>query len=129
MKGQSPGLSFFRFAQQTPETVIPRQIKLGKDKNLEILWDDAHESVISLRRLRDTCPCASCQGETVLLHHYEAPEQAERPGKYELVGAEQVGSYALQLTWKDGHSTGIYTWERLRSLCECSICRPAPKSP
>jgi DUF971 family protein len=33
-----------------------------------------------------------------------------------------VGHYAVQITWKDGHSTGIYTWENLRELCECKEC-------
>jgi DUF971 family protein len=28
-----------------------------------------------------------------------------------------VGNYALQPSWDDGHSTGIYTWEYLRYLC------------
>tara|TARA_B110000263_G_C15228387_1_gene473361 strand:- start:327 stop:500 length:174 start_codon:yes stop_codon:yes gene_type:complete len=27
-----------------------------------------------------------------------------------------VGRYAIQLVWSDGHSTGIYTFEYLRSL-------------
>lgn len=26
----------------------------------------------------------------------------------------KVGRYALQFDWSDGHSTGIYTYERLR---------------
>jgi len=25
-----------------------------------------------------------------------------------------VGNYAVQITWSDGHSAGIYTWELLR---------------
>jgi DUF971 family protein len=33
-----------------------------------------------------------------------------------------VGTYALQLYWSDGHSTGIYSWEYLRSACPCEIC-------
>ena len=27
---------------------------------------------------------------------------------------QQVGGYALQFQWSDGHYTGIYTWETLR---------------
>ena len=30
--------------------------------------------------------------------------------------AEIVGNYAIRLIFSDGHSTGIYTWEYLRSL-------------
>lgn len=45
-------------------------------------------------------------------------EQPELPGKYILKGAQQVGSYALQVFWGDGHQTGIYTWEKLHSLSQ-----------
>jgi len=44
--------------------------------------------------------------------------QPELPGKYVLKGAQQVGYYALQLFWGDGHQTGIYTWDKLKSLSE-----------
>ena len=29
---------------------------------------------------------------------------------------ETVGHYGIRFDWTDGHTTGIYTWERLRSL-------------
>ncbi|MBM4161613.1 MAG: DUF971 domain-containing protein [Ignavibacteria bacterium] len=107
--------------------MVPTQIKLVSDENskieqLSLSWDDGHRGVISLRTLRDNCPCASCQGETVLLRTYAPVPQPELPGKYKLTGAEPVGSYALGLSWADGHRTGIYTWESLRSLCECEAC-------
>jgi DUF971 family protein len=81
-------------------------------------WSDGTETLIPLRTLRDNCPCASCQGETVLLKTYKPLEQPELPGKYLLKGAQQVGSYALQVFWGDGHQTGIYTWEKLHHLSE-----------
>jgi ATP-binding protein involved in chromosome partitioning len=34
-----------------------------------------------------------------------------------------VGAYAVRIDWSDGHSTGIYTYEYLRSLCPCERCR------
>jgi DUF971 family protein len=33
-----------------------------------------------------------------------------------------VGNYALRIGWSDGHSTGLYTWTRLRALCPCPRC-------
>jgi DUF971 family protein len=49
------------------------------------------------------------------------PEMLEQPLRAgesdELVSMERVGNYALQLTWKDGHKYGIYSWEFLRQLC------------
>jgi DUF971 family protein len=108
--------------------MLPIQIKLVKDEKtqaeqLSISWDDGHAEVVALKTLRDECPCAACKGETVLLRTYTPTPQVQLPGKYKLASAQQVGSYALGVRWGDGHSTGIYTWEHLRSLCECEICR------
>lgn len=105
--------------------MLPIKIQLAEESNLVIHWRDGHRSTTSLRTLRDNCPCAGCQGETVLLRTFKPAPQPEMPGKYVLQGAAQIGSYALKITWGDGHSTGIYTWERLRSLCECSECNAA----
>jgi DUF971 family protein len=107
--------------------MIPSQVKLSVDEvtkaeSLTITWDNGHIGRTSLHSLRDNCPCAGCQGETVLLRSYAPMPAPEMPGKYKLVGATQVGSYALALSWADGHQTGIYSWENLRSLCECESC-------
>jgi DUF971 family protein len=32
------------------------------------------------------------------------------------VQLEPAGNYALRIVWSDGHSTGIYTWDRLYDL-------------
>ncbi len=96
--------------------MIATQIKLSSSEELSIKWDDGIESIISLRTLRDNCPCAGCQGETVLLKKYEPEPQQNLPGRYKLTGIQQVGHYAIQISWSDGHSTGIYTWELLRNL-------------
>jgi DUF971 family protein len=108
--------------------MLPTQIKLVTDEKtkteqLSVSWDDGHAELVSVQALRDNCPCAGCKGETVLLRTYTPPPQLELPGRYKLVSAQQVGSYALGVRWGDGHSTGIYTWEHLRSLCECEICQ------
>ena len=107
--------------------MIPIQVKLTFDENtkvdvLALAWDDGHSGMTSLRTLRDNCPCAGCKGETVLLKTFVPAQTPELPGKYKLVGAHQVGSYAMAMSWGDGHQTGIYTWENLRSMCECEIC-------
>jgi DUF971 family protein len=102
--------------------MIAKQITLKGKTSLGIVWDDLHESEIPLKSLRNNCPCAGCQGETVLLKTYKPIPQPDLPGKYNLIDAEQIGSYALKLVWADGHQTGIYTWERLRAMCECSHC-------
>ncbi|MEK6649737.1 MAG: DUF971 domain-containing protein [Bacteroidota bacterium] len=100
-------------------------ISLADPATLLMRWDDGHESRMSLKSLRDACPCAGCKGETVLMKTYAPVDTPTQPGAYELRGAQPVGSYALQFTWGDGHATGIYTWETLRALCPCRACQRA----
>ncbi len=91
---------------------------IEEEKLVRVLWDDDHLSDYPLGYLRGWCPCAVCQGhegERRFLH-VEDPQ---------LVSVSQVGNYALNLVWKDGHQTGIYTFEFLRSLCACSECQRA----
>ena len=100
----------------------PTRIALESPDRLSVTWLDGHQGTIDIRVLRDHCPCAGCQGETVLLRTYTPTPQPELPGRYSLKSASLVGSYALQVVWGDGHATGLYTWDKLRSLCECPEC-------
>ncbi|HVO75366.1 MAG TPA: DUF971 domain-containing protein [Ignavibacteriaceae bacterium] len=95
--------------------MVPKQIKLKKEK-LFIKWDDESESLINLKYVRSECPCANCKGETVLLKTYKPPKRSAEPDMYFVKDIQTVGGYAIQITWKDGHNTGIYTWEYLRNL-------------
>ncbi len=109
--------------------MIATQIRLSRPGELAVTWDDGHQSVMSLRTVRDSCPCAGCKGETVLLHSYTPEPQPDQPGKYDLRRIEVIGHYAVQMTWGDGHATGIYPWDVLRGLCECPEClsrKPRP---
>ena len=36
---------------------------------------------------------------------------------------KRVGNYAVQFSFSDGHSTGIYAYEYLRTLCPCEQCK------
>ncbi|MEJ2104819.1 MAG: gamma-butyrobetaine hydroxylase-like domain-containing protein [Ignavibacteriaceae bacterium] len=47
--------------------MVPKSIKVKEKKFLQITWEDESQSKISLKYLRDECPCATCKGETVLL--------------------------------------------------------------
>lgn len=94
----------------------PKQIKV-KDKNkLFIKWDDDSESEIGLKYLRDECPCAVCKGETVLMKSYRPAKKVTNPEMYKIIDIKIVGGYAIQITWKDLHNTGIYTYQHLKQL-------------
>lgn len=49
---------------------------------------------------------------------YSFGMQVMKPGMYDLVRIQAVGNYAIQADWKDGHNTGIYSWDILRGIVE-----------
>jgi DUF971 family protein len=87
------------------------------ENELAIKWDDGGESYISLERLRRHCPCASCKGEMDIMGNvYKAAPKPLPTQAFELVRIATVGSYAVQPQWRDGHSSGIFSFEYLRDL-------------
>lgn len=90
-------------------------------EELAIKWEDGTESFISLEKLRRHCPCAGCKGEMdVMGNVYKAPDQPLTPAAFKLLRIANVGSYAIQPVWADGHATGLYTFDYLRKVAEQS---------
>lgn len=86
---------------------------------LALKWDEGGESFIPVETLRRACPCAGCKGEVdVLGQLHKMPDRPLSPAAFELVRFALVGSYAVQLFWKDGHSSGIYSYEYLRQIAQ-----------
>ena len=84
---------------------------------LAIKWDDGNESFIPLETLRRCCPCAGCKGEVdVLGNVYKNPERPLTPSAFQLVRFSNVGGYASQPVWADGHATGIYSFDYLKKV-------------
>ncbi len=100
----------------------PRKIKRTTPGELTVEWDDGHQGRHTMTSLRKYCPCASCKTESEGEGHAELLPILT-PGQYDLEGVELVGSYAVQLIWRDGHRTGIYTFDYLRQICECPECK------
>lgn len=111
--------------------VTPGKVRvlITEGKGLEIDWTDGHRSAWSFNWLREACPCATCVDErkqegrkpgqprpkpAALLPMYTPPPKP--------ASAHPVGRYALQFNWADGHSSGIYSWEYLRRMCQCREC-------
>ena len=84
-------------------------------QTLELDWPDGRADRVAYLKLRAECPCASCRdewtGARILDPNSIRPDLA-------LDGMEPVGSYAVRLTWNDGHSSGLYTWESLRRIAD-----------
>ncbi len=93
---------------------LNQQVVIGDE--LALSWGDGLETYIPLERLRRACPCANCQGEPDAMGFVVKPSVTYNSRSFTALRMQQVGGYALQLTWADGHSTGIYTFSLLRSL-------------
>ena len=92
----------------------PERIERFGESGLKIRWSDGHESLYPWGLLRAGCPCAACREG--------APPDPAAPAKP--VELHPVGRYAVAIRWSDGHVTGIYSHQYLRSLCPCEACRP-----
>ncbi|HLK03123.1 MAG TPA: DUF971 domain-containing protein [Candidatus Acidoferrum sp.] len=115
----------------------PTSVKIHVSTNagVDIAWADGHASHFDFFYLRDNCPCATCndeRGKKDLLAE-ASPAFASSPAlpmfkpKPRATAATQVGNYAIQISFSDGHSTGIYSYDHLRSICPCTECA-SPKS-
>jgi DUF971 family protein len=90
---------------------------------LHIIWPDM-EADILLEHIRADCPCAACQGEEIMGQRISFGMKLFMPGMNELTALQAIGNYGVQAFWKDGHSTGIYTWKVLRSIAEKHALAP-----
>ena len=90
----------------------PKEI-LEEDGKLKIVWADGSDSSFPFDFLRNHCPCAVCVDEwtgkrknLVLL----------LPSNFRPMTIEPVGNYAIQISWSDGHNTGIYSFRSLKEM-------------
>jgi len=113
-----------------PDAVTPLKVRIHKSEGtgMEIDWRDGHKSSWTFRWLRDACPCATCHEERelsgrapgepkpqpLLVMYQEAPRPVE---------VTPIGKYAVRFKWNDGHEAGLYSWDYLRSVCQCNVCR------
>ncbi|HEX6006392.1 MAG TPA: DUF971 domain-containing protein [Burkholderiales bacterium] len=90
-------------------TVQPTEIKLHqKSRILEITFADGRNFRLPCEFLRVYSPSAEVRG-------HGPGQEVLQAGKKEVTieKIEPVGHYAVQLTFSDGHDTGIYSWDLL----------------
>lgn len=101
------------------KSASPKSIRQVDESTLGITWSDGHESIYSVKMLRERCPCANCidewTGEKRIV-------PGSIPDTVRPLKLNSVGLYAIQFKWSDGHDTGLYSHEYLRTLCECPAC-------
>lgn len=102
------------------------KVHVSTGAGVDIVWADGHSSHYDFDYLREQCPCATCDDERrkkkdapasgagAALPMYKPRPRAE--------AAEAVGNYAIRIRFSDGHATGIYSFDYLRSICPCEAC-------
>lgn len=103
----------------------PGELALTAEGGLTLLWPDGHRGVHSAYHLRAKCGCALCEDEITGKRKLVA---AALPLDIRIQTIRPVGRYGLALEFSDGHNTGIYIFNKLRALCECTHCL-GPQTP
>ena len=92
--------------------INPTEIKMNREERcLSISFDNGKTAVLSYEFLRVYSPSAEVRGHS--------PSQAVlQTGKANvmLTDIKTVGHYAVQLSFDDGHDSGLYTWEYLHEI-------------
>jgi DUF971 family protein len=122
-----------------PSPLDPRKkptsvkIHVSNGAGVDINWADGHASHYEFSYLREECPCATCNdarekkaslGELTASLKSSPVLPMFKP-KPRAQAATQVGNYAIQISFTDGHSTGIYSYDHLRNICPCAECAKA----
>ena len=97
--------------------IRPVGIKADKQRRtLTINWSDTSSSIYPYAGLRAVCPCVECKGGHGNMGTPPDPRIVrDTPDSgITIEGIAQMGSYAIQINWSDGHNTGIFTWQMLR---------------
>jgi ATP-binding protein involved in chromosome partitioning len=89
-------------------------------RTLSVLWQDGRRDDLDVRDVRLACMCALCvqemSGKKILDPKTVRTDVAPRT-------ITSVGTYAVTIAWNDGHGSGLYTFEHLRSLGDASKAR------
>jgi prepilin-type processing-associated H-X9-DG protein len=109
------------------------KIHVSNGAGVDVVWADGHASHYEFAYLREECPCATCNdarekkaslGELASALKSSPALPMFKP-KARAQSATQVGNYAIQISFTDGHSTGIYSYDYLRNICPCAECAKA----
>lgn len=96
----------------TPDTPTPTALTVHQQSRmLEVAFSDGAHFRLPFEYLRVYSPSAEVQG-------HGPGQEVLQTGKrgVEIVGLEPVGNYAVQPTFSDGHSSGLYAWDYLYYL-------------
>ena len=103
--------------------IIPTNIERDGDSAIEIHWNNETSSRWTVHELRKACPCATCREKK--REGKSADENSDGAISLPVLSAAEakplriesmrpVGTYAYNVVFSDGHSSGIFTFALLR---------------
>jgi DUF971 family protein len=104
------------------------KVHVTSGAGVDITWADGHASHYDFPYLREECPCATCNDERIKKQEFASAGPASAAAlpmfkpKPRATAATVVGNYAIQVSFNDGHATGIYSYDHLRNICPCPEC-------
>jgi DUF971 family protein len=88
-------------------------IKQIDNHHFQIVWNDGTTGLYRLSDLQKNCPCAGCVDE--FTGQRIAPSQSVDEN-VRAINIQSVGRYALKIKFTSGCSTGIYSYQTLKSM-------------
>jgi DUF971 family protein len=95
-------------ASAAPETVVLKADRL----RLGLAWPNGEAAELAAGRLRAKCRCAWCTRARI---------DGTFVASFDDVAIDRVapvGDYAINITFSDGHTRGIYPWTYLRTIAQ-----------
>ncbi|MCO8121743.1 DUF971 domain-containing protein [Stieleria sp. TO1_6] len=104
--------------------VLPESISRDGDSTIVISWTDGRQTRCTASQLRAICPCATCRekkraklddagaGKPIGLPVLKAAEAQPLT----ITAMRPVGSYAYNIAFSDGHSSGLFQLSTLYDL-------------
>jgi DUF971 family protein len=113
------------------------KVHVSSGAGVDITWSDEHASHYDFSYLREQCPCAMCNDEREKKANapvasgpvLSSPALPMFKPKLTAKAAHAVGNYALRIDFNDGHTTGIFSFDYLRTVCPCADCAREYRTP
>lgn len=102
-----------------PEAIPTDAVVSRGGRELRLVWAGGEEAVLAAETLRLRCRCAWCTRDRL---------QERFPASFEAVAVtkiDEMGGYAVNIGFSDGHARGIFPWVYLRDLAREGAAPPA----
>lgn len=98
----------------------PRQvtnIDVDKAAFVRLTFADGVTAAFPIVSLRLACPCADCNANRQRGRSVSVLAES-KPDELRIANIAMQGAWGLNIDWNDGHSTGIYAFEKLREWAD-----------